>query len=316
MLGEVPGSTANRLETIGDASSPLVGGARPHKCSMACPHFAADWRRAVQATILGDDDGDDQSYADDGSQPQDDGSQDQGDQQQDQGPRGPSKAQKVGSFFKSAGNAIYTPIKYAAAPLVYAAKFGNQVLKTGSDVIRGGTKLAMAPLKLASKIFSIFGEEDWRGLPQPSHALLGVEDDEDYEDGDEEVVTRGDIFSAQEFDDAEDEDFYEAAELSPASQRMRFQTTEVAPGLWGGRVLIPRIDEPGRAFSMYASPARSEREAMMRMRNLAVQAAENPGVQLAVSPAALISLAAMKLGQSGKLSNALRSIGRFVQIQG
>ena len=56
------------------------------------------------------------------------------------------------------------------------------------------------------------------------------------------------------------------------------------------------------------------------MRNLAIQAADNPGLQLAVSPAALITMAAIKAGDmasgSGKVASVLRNVGKFIRIEG
>jgi hypothetical protein len=311
-----------RDESIGDASQSMLENSdrsEQHACSMQCPHHANSWKQAVRGAIMGDD-GDDgsQDYVDqsqpDQSQPdQSQPDQAQPDQPQDQGPRGPSKAAKVGRFFSSAASTVFTPVKYAANIAMAPIKFGGQVLKTGADVAKGAFKIASLPLKGLSKIFSLFGTD---GLDKLSPHLMGIEEDEDYEEGDEEVVTHRDIFTTPEFDEAEDEDFEEVAAAAPLSQRMRFDTAQVAPGVWGGRVVIPRIDQPGQALAMYTSPARSEMEAAERMRNLAMQAAQNPGIQMVVSPSALITMAAMRAGQSGKIGNALRAIGKFVRFEG
>jgi hypothetical protein len=322
----------NHGETIGDASSPMLAPAAvgQHRCSMNCPHFAADWRRAVQSAIqgdVGDPTNPDDSDYDPSQDPNYDPTQDPNSSQyQDpnalpqQGGGGPSTGQKVGRAFGAAANAVYQPIKWGAQIAYQPIRLASKILSTGATVAKGATNLAMLPLKGVSKLFSLFGEEDFRGLPRPSPALLRVEEDEDYEDGDEEVITREDLFSSPHFEEAEDEDFLDIAELAPMSQRMRFTTAEVAPGIWGGRVMIPRADEPGRAFTMYTSPSRSEREAAERMRNLAIQAAENPGLQLAVSPAALITMAAIKAGDmasgSGKVASVLRNVGKFIRIEG
>ena len=324
-------SMANPLNIARQAAG-QAGRFFPHQAApqpVQADYYPPEYQDGQDQAAAGDD-GDDQGYdpsqdqgydpnQDQGYDPNQDPNQDPNAQpNQDQGPRGPSRAQRFGSALYQPVKYAGTALNYAAQPLVYGARLGTQVLKTGADVARGATKLVSLPLKGLSKVFSILGEEvEAGGLPEMSHNLLGVEEDEEYEPGDEEVVMHHDLFSVPEYlDDADDDDFYDVARLAPESQRMRFETAEVAPGVWGGVVRIPRVDEPGKMLTMYTSPAPSEMLAAERLRNLATQAAHNPGLQLAVSPAALITMAAIRAGSGGKIGNALKAIGRFVQIQG
>lgn len=292
------------------------GGAQQPSYAPPPAEFPTEYAEDQSSAAFGDESGDDgDDYVDDGSQDyqQDDGSQPQDQQMVDQGPRGPSKAQKVGRFFSSAASTAFQPVKWAGNLAYQPVRLASQALRTTGDVAKGAVNLATKPLKWASKLFSIFGVE---GMDQVSPNMLGVEEDEEYEEGDEEILVREDIFSSPHMEYADDEDFHATAELAPSSQRMRFETAQVEPGVWGGRVMIPRIDEPGKAFTMYTSPAASEREAAERMANLARQAAHNPGLQMVVAPSALITLAAMRMSQPGKLRDTLQSIGKFVRFEG
>jgi hypothetical protein len=313
-----PFSWGSRALSEVNPSRFLPSGGGSQAQSYAPPPAESPYVDDQSAEGFGDESGDDgDDYVDDGSQDYqaDDGSQQpQYDQQQvDQGPRGPSRGQKVGRFFSSAASAAFQPVKWAGNLAYQPVRLASQALRTTGDVAKGAVNLATKPLKWASKLFSIFGVE---GMDEVSPNMLGVEEDEEYEEGDEEILVRDDIFSSPNMEYADDEDLEATAAIAPPSQRMRFETAQVEPGVWGGRVMIPRIDEPGKAFTMYTSPAASEREAAERMANLARQAAHNPGLQMVVAPSALITLAAMRMSQPGKLRDTLQSIGRFVRFEG
>jgi hypothetical protein len=133
------------------------------------------------------------------------------------------------------------------------------------------TKAAIMPLKAVSKI---------------SRWLLGVEGDDEYMMGDEDIFTQTPAHP-EELDEA------------PASQRLRIEEKEAAPKVFGAQVKIPLKTEPGKVVTMTTTPSATPQQAVEKAGNLIKAAASNKALQLAVSPQALVSMMAIRAAKGG-----------------
>lgn len=148
------------------------------------------------------------------------------------------------------------------------------------------TKAAILPLKAVSKLTRFF---------------MGVEGDDAYVVGDEN------LFSTPP---ETPEELHEA----PESQRLRIDTQEVAPKVFGAKVTLPLKTEPGKAITMTTTPSSTDKAAMEKAGNLIKTAAQSKALQLAVSPQALVAMMAVKAakGASSPIVDKLRQHVKFV----
>jgi hypothetical protein len=136
-----------------------------------------------------------------------------------------------------------------------------------------------------------------KGLSKITRFLLGVEGDPEYCVGDEDIFTSPETI--------------EDVEKSPPSQRVRFHSAEVKPGVWQGQVIIPTT-APGKSITMKTSPAPSEAHAAERMLNLAKKAATTKNVLAVASPQALITMAALRSPVGKNLANQTKNAAQSV----
>jgi hypothetical protein len=158
---------------------------------------------------------------------------------------------------------------------------GVRLVGKGANIATNlATKAAIMPLKAVSKL---------------TRFLFGVEGDDAYMLGDENLFTTP---------PETPEELHEA----PESQRLRIETQEAAPKVYGATVKVPLATEPGKALTMTTTPSATEKQAVEKAGNLIKTAAQSKAVQLAVSPQALISMMAIKAakGASNPIVDRLR----------
>lgn len=294
---------------------------------------AVDWAAANDQMMLGEDEGsgaddgadgpgayddggayDDSGYSDsyypDDYSYADGGYQDQSYQepvyeepayQEPPPPSGPNPVEQAvsaaGRGIKSAASSAWDTTKNVFSPIKYAVQTATAPIKTvakGSQLVH---KYATAPFKAINKVFSFLGGVD-AVLPEQ----VGFVDDEEYEEGDESFW--GEIENSP--DDAGVE---EVSASAPTSQKPRFRTAEIGPGVWQGQVVLPS-NEPGKAVTLTTTPAPDEGSAMERMYNLSLSAANSPAMMALMNPLAFTTLMLMKgVGKSG---GVFKSIGSGV----
>lgn len=223
-------------------------------------------------------------------------------------PSGPNPIERAmmsaGSGIKSGASAVWNTAKDALAPI----KYGVQIATAPIKVVQQGSKLVKKytdmPLNAIKKVFSFLGEvEDVEaafahGINRVTPSMLGYVDDPDYEEGDSDIWT-----------EQPDEDFNEEIfDVAPESQKPRFRTEQIGPGVWQGQVILPS-KEPGKAFTMTTSPAPDEQSAGERMYNLAQHAANTPAMMALTNPLAFAVLMTMKGTSKIPFGSAFKAIG-------
>jgi hypothetical protein len=160
------------------------------------------------------------------------------------------------------GQMVQAPVRATAPAARPKSKGLDTIFKWG---VEAPTNLLMRGAKEAIRL-------PLTGLKKISSWMVGIEGDEDYIPGDELI-------------DAHPTDL-------PISQKPRFETIEVKPGIWAGQVKVPTT-EPGKVLTMTTSPATNEQDAADRMLNLAKAAVTSNVTKNIIAPGALGVLATL-----------------------
>lgn len=219
---------------------------------------------------MGDDDDEGEDEPDDDEQPDED------EEEEEAAPRKRRKRKKRKKSKKGGGP--------KEAKLIRGVRLVGKGAQMATSL---ATKAAIMPLKAVSKI---------------SRWLLGVEGDDEYVIGDEDIFTQTPSRP-------------EEIEEAPPSQRLRIEEKEPAPKVFGAQVKIPLKSEPGKVVTMTTTPSATRAEAVEKAGNLIKQAANSKALQLAVSPQALVSMMAIRAakGASNPVVDKLRQHVKIVR---
>lgn len=197
-------------------------------------------------------------------------------------------ASATGGAIKDAAQNVWGVVKNLAAPVGSAVRIATAPISLVAQGSKKIEKWANAPVKGLKKIFSFLG-----GVDAVMPEQVGIVDDDDYVPGDE-------LF--WEGEEGGDEEIA----IPPESQRPRFRTEQVGPGVWQGQVILP-TKEPGKAVTLTTTPAPDESSALERMYNLSKSAAGTPAMMALMNPLAFTTL--MLLRGGSKLGSPLKAVG-------